>query len=150
MLRVSLVLIFLSIGLQKFTAYEAAAIEPFVGNSPLLSWAYDLFGLRATAGMIGVLELAVGLGLATGLFARGSLPSLLGAIGLALTYVVTLSFLLTAPGVIAWSEGLPLSSAYPGQFLVKDMVPGEWQKPGGTTPRAGLPAGRSVRPAPRP
>ncbi len=39
-----------------------------------------------------------------------------------MTYVVTLSFLLTTPGVIVLREGLPLSTPYPGQFLMKDMV----------------------------
>lgn len=110
LLRLSLVLIFLSIGLQKFTAYEAAAIAPFVVNSPLLSWAYALLGERGVAAMLGVIELSIGAALAVGFFAQGSRLALLGAAGSALTYVVTLSFLLTTPGVIVFREGMPLSS----------------------------------------
>lgn len=123
LLRLALIMIFLPIGLQKFTAYEAEAIEPFVANSPIFSWAYDLFGLRATAGFVGTTEILVAIGLFIGLFARGSLPSLLGAVGSALTYVVTLSFLLTTPDVFTvTSGGIPVLTPAFGQFLMKDLV----------------------------
>ncbi|MCW8087590.1 DUF417 family protein [Sabulicella glaciei] len=122
LLRLTMVLIFLSFGMQKFTAYEAAAIEPFLVHFPLLRWLHDLLGRQGASNLIGSVELLAGLGLAVGFFARGSLPSLLGAAISVVTYLVTLSFLLTTPGVIVWQEGLPLSSPYPGQFLMKDMV----------------------------
>lgn len=38
-------------------------------------------------------------------------------------FVGTLSFLFTTPGVVAWpAAGLPVLSALPGQFLLKDLV----------------------------
>lgn len=40
-LRYGLVLILLWIGGMKFSAFEAAGIQPLVGSSPLLSWIYS-------------------------------------------------------------------------------------------------------------
>ena len=39
-LRYGLVIVLLWIGALKFTAYEADGIQPFVANSPLMSWGY--------------------------------------------------------------------------------------------------------------
>lgn len=121
-LRAALVAIFLPIGLQKFTAYEAAAIERYVANSPFFSWAYEAVGLRATSSAIGVLELLIGAALAVGFLRPGSRIAIAGAIGSVAVFLVTLSFLLTTPGVITLREGLPLLTPTYGQFLVKDMV----------------------------
>ena len=52
MTRFGLVVVFAWIGAMKFTAYEASGIQPFVANSPLMSWLYNIFQ-RA-----GLLELA--------------------------------------------------------------------------------------------
>jgi uncharacterized membrane protein YkgB len=40
LLRYGLVLVIAWIGFMKFTAYEAAGIQPLVANSPLMSWVY--------------------------------------------------------------------------------------------------------------
>ncbi len=42
LLRYGLVLIVAWIGAMKFTAYEAAGIQPLVSSSPLMSWMYNL------------------------------------------------------------------------------------------------------------
>ncbi len=49
--RYGLVLIFIWIGLLKFTAYEAKNIEPLVMNSPIWSWAYQSMGLRGLSNL---------------------------------------------------------------------------------------------------
>ncbi len=118
--RYGLVLIFLWIGCLKFTAYEAKNIEGLIANSPFFSWAYHAMGLQGASNMIGVVEISIGLLLAT----RPIWPKLsaIGAFGSIITYVMTLSFLLTTPGVWEAGYGFPFPSALPGQFLLKDLV----------------------------
>ena len=118
--RYGLVSIFLWIGCLKFTAYEAKNIEGLIANSPFFSWAYHAMGLQGASNMIGLIEISVGLLLAT----RSIWPkvSLIGAFGSIVTYVMTLSFVLTTPGVWEVGYGFPFPSALPGQFLLKDLV----------------------------
>jgi len=42
--RYGLVLVLLLIGLLKFTAAEAAGIQPLIAHSPLMSWMYAISG----------------------------------------------------------------------------------------------------------
>ncbi|MGI8738330.1 MAG: YkgB family protein [Gammaproteobacteria bacterium] len=119
-IRYGLVVVFLWIGLLKFTAYEAANIEPFVANSPLFAWAYQMFGLRMLSNLIGVIEISIGLLIATRAFAPKL--SAIGSMGSIVLYVTTLSFMLTTPGVWEPGYGFPAPSALPGQFLAKDLV----------------------------
>jgi len=118
--RYGLVLIFIWIGLLKFTAYEAKNIEPLVMNSPIWSWAYQSMGLRGLSNLIGVIEILIGVLIATRAFAPKL--SAIGSMGAILTFIITLSFMLTTPGVWEPGYGFPALSALPGQFLVKDLV----------------------------
>ena len=115
-----LVLVFAWIGAMKFTAYEAGAIEGLVASSPLLSWLYAIFDQRGAANVIGVTEIA-----AAALLAARPWSAVAGAVGaviVAATTVVTLTFLFTAPGWEASLGGFPALSVVPGQFLIKDAV----------------------------
>ena len=116
--RYSLVLVFLWIGGMKFTTYEAEGIRPFVANSPLMSWLYHIFSVSQFSAILGVVEIAVGLLIAT----RPVWPRLsaYGSLAAAAMFVGTLSFIVTTPG---WepSLGFPALSV-PGQFLLKDAV----------------------------
>lgn len=118
--RYGLVAVFLWIGLLKFTEYEAANIEPFVANSPIWAWAYQSLGLRMLSNIIGLIEISIGLLIATRAFAPKL--SAIGSMGSIVTYVITLSFMLTTPGVWEPGYGFPAPSALPGQFLAKDLV----------------------------
>ena len=116
--RYSLVLVFVWIGGMKFTNYEAEGIRPFVENSPLMSWLYQIFSVTQFSAILGVVEIAVGLMIATRpVWPRLSAYSSLAA---AAMFVGTLSFIVTTPG---WepSLGFPALSV-PGQFLLKDSV----------------------------
>ncbi len=118
---IALAIIFLWIGVMKFTAYEAQGVAPFIANNPLLSWLHALFGIRGGAAFLGVFEIVTGLLL----LMRWSAPRLsaLGGAMSVLTYVLTLSCLFTTPGVFAAEAGgFPWLSAEIGQFLAKDMV----------------------------
>ena len=116
--RYGLVLVFLWIGGMKFTNYEAEGIRPFVENSPLMSWLYQIFSVSQFSAILGVVEIAVGLLIAT----RPAWPRLSACSSLAAAamFVGTLSFIVTTPG---WepSLGFPALSV-PGQFLLKDAV----------------------------
>jgi uncharacterized membrane protein YkgB len=121
LLRWALVIVFLWFGAMKFTAYEANGIAPFIINSPIMSWLHSLFGVQGASYVIGVLELSTAAALIIGAF----LPifSALGAAMSAATYLITLTFFLSTPGVAeATAGGFPAISALPGQFLLKDVV----------------------------
>ncbi|MFW2271883.1 YkgB family protein [Burkholderia orbicola] len=121
LLRWSLFVIFLWFGGMKFTAYEADGIAPFIANSPLMSWLHALFGIRGASIAIGAVELTTAAMLAVG--SRVPLASVLGAAMSSATYAMTLTFMLTTPGVAEPAAGgFPAISASIGQFLLKDLV----------------------------
>ena len=121
LLRWALVIIFLWFGGMKFTAYEAAAIAPFIEHSPVMSWSHAVFGVQGTSYVIGVIELSTAAALILGAFQP--IFSALGAAMSATTYLITLTFFLSTPGVaVATAGGFPAISAAPGQFLLKDLV----------------------------
>ena len=120
-LRWALVVIFLWFGLMKFTGYEAMGIAPLVSHNPLTSWLIPAFGVRGTSNLIGMIELATAAVLIAGSFV-GTLSFLGGAMS-CMTFLVTLSFFATTPGVAEASlGGFPAISVAPGQFLLKDLV----------------------------
>jgi reactive chlorine resistance protein C len=121
LLRWALVIIFLWFGGMKFTAYEAAGIAPFIEHSPIMSWLHALFGVQGASYVIGVIELSTATALILGAFQP--IFSALGAAMSAATYLTTLTFFLSTPGVAeATAGGFPAISAAPGQFLLKDLV----------------------------
>lgn len=108
--RYSVVLFFLGFGLLKFTAAEAAAIYPLLVHSPFLFWLPKLFDQQASSDIIGVVEIALALMMASRPFAPRI--SAIGSYGIAASLVITLSFLVTTP---------ELDSALSG-FIVKDLT----------------------------
>jgi reactive chlorine resistance protein C len=120
LVRYGLALVIAWIGCMKFTAYEAAGIQPLVANSPLMSWVYAIFSERAFSAILGVVEVAVAVMIAL----RIVWPKV-GAIGSALAigmFLTTLSFMLSTPGWEASLGGFPALSVVPGQFILKDLV----------------------------
>jgi uncharacterized membrane protein YkgB len=112
-LRYGIVFLLVVIGASKYFAFEAEAIKPLVENSPLLSWMLGAFGVQGTSSVIGTLEIATGLAIASRPFAP-TLSAIGSAAGVA-TFLTTLSFLFSTPGA--------LSLKHPaGGFLVKDVV----------------------------
>ena len=119
-LRYGLVAILLFFGTFKFTETEAKAIEPLVANSPFFSWLHALAGTRGTSNVVGVTELAIAAMIAT----RRWLP-LVSAAGSLLAvgmFAVTLSFLVTTPGM--WKSPPDFPVPVPtdiGGFVAKDL-----------------------------
>jgi uncharacterized membrane protein YkgB len=108
--RYSVVLFFLGFGLMKFTPAEAAAIHPLLVHSPFLFWLPRLFDQQLSSEIIGVVEIALALMMASRPFAPR--VSAIGSYGTAASLVVTLSFLVTTP---------QLDPAL-GAFIVKDLT----------------------------
>lgn len=110
------VLTLLWIGVFKFTPTEAAAIRPLVASHPLMSWLYAVLSEQAVSNLIGLVEILIAGGLIAGLWRpRLGYLSSLGAI---LIFLVTLSFLLTLPGVWKLVDGVPVTEF----FIFKDLV----------------------------
>ena len=117
-LRHSLVGILLYFGLFKFTPTEARAIQPLLEHSPLMSWMYSILGVDAVSRVIGVAELTIA-GL---ILARPWSRSLsaIGSMAAAGMFLITLSFLVTTPGLWHWVDGFPAPSEG-AAFLLKDI-----------------------------
>ena len=92
--RYGLVLVVLLIGLLKFTAAEAAGIQPLIAHSPLMSWMYAILGLRGVSNLIGTIEITVALLLA--LRPLSAVASFVGSLGCIVTFLLTTSFLLSS------------------------------------------------------
>lgn len=124
--RYSVALFFVGFGLTKFTAAEAATIHPLLVHSPFLFWLPALFGQQLSSEIIGVMEITMGLMMAS----RRLSPRLsaIGSLGISGSLMMTLSFLFTTPhldpalasfiikdvtllGVALWSAGEALQAA---------------------------------------
>ncbi len=119
-LRFGLVAILIYFGLFKFTAVEAAGIHPLVAHSPFMSWLYGVLSERGVSNLIGTTELATAVLL---LFWRAR-PELavLGGIAGMVVFTLTLSFLVTTPGVWVRVPGFPVPvPGETGAFLIKDL-----------------------------
>nr|WP_279007651.1 DUF417 family protein [Aeromonas jandaei] len=110
------VLTLLWIGVFKFTPTEAAAIHPLVASHPLMNWLYSLLSEQGVSNLIGLVEIVIATGLVVGLWQpRIGYWSGWGAV---VTFVATLSFLLTVPGVWKLVDGVPVTEF----FILKDLV----------------------------
>ena len=120
LLRYGLVLVIAWIGFMKFTAYEAAGIQPLVAHSPLMSWVYAIFSERAFSALLGVVEVAV-----AAMIALRPVSAKVAAIGSGLAtmmFLTTLTFLFSTPGWEPSLGGFPALSVVPGQFIIRDIV----------------------------
>jgi reactive chlorine resistance protein C len=108
-LRYSLVFFLLFFGALKWTAEEANGIQSWVEHSPLLFWLIRAFGLQGASEFIGVIELTIGILIAS----RHWSPRLsaIGSLAAIPMFVTTLSFLVTTPNVDEASG-----------FLLKDLT----------------------------
>ncbi len=116
--RYGLALVLAWIGFGKYIKMESRVL---IEHSPLMSWVYDVFSVNTVARGLGTLEIVAAM-----LIVTRPVSARLSAIGSALAIVLfcgTLSFLFTTPGVISRFVGpVPVLSAMPGQFLLKDVV----------------------------
>lgn len=116
--RYGLVVVLAWIGFGKYVKMESRVL---IEHSPLMSWIYDVLSVTTVARVLGTTEIVAAV-----LIALRPVWPRASAVGGALAVVLflgTLSFLFTTPGVVAThAGGIPMLSALPGQFLLKDLV----------------------------
>ncbi len=118
--RASMVVIFLFFGYQKWFAYEAQALIPYISKGPLISWMYPVFGIRGATYFLGVAEwLFAGL-LFLGFWNRKF--GILGALGSCFSFAATTTIIpFIANGWAASAGGFPAMTETVA-FLLKDLV----------------------------
>jgi uncharacterized membrane protein YkgB len=114
-----MVLIFLSFGYQKWFAYEAQVLIPYISNDPLISWLYPVFGHRGASWLLGVSEWLFGALLFLGFWSKRL--GILGAIGSTITFVTTVTIIPFMPNGWDPMAGFP-AMAGNVPFLMKDVV----------------------------
>ena len=117
--RYGLVVVLSLIGLLKFTSPEAAGIQPLVAHSPLMSWLYVVLSVQGVSNVIGFIEITTALLIASRPFSPKA--SFLGSLGAIVTFLLTISFLLSTPGALQLGRGISILGDT-GQFLIKDLV----------------------------
>jgi uncharacterized membrane protein YkgB len=120
LIRASMVIVFLMFGYQKWFAYEAQVLVPYISNGPLISWIYPVFGIRGGSGFLGVMEWLFCALLFWGFWSKPA--GALGALGSCVTYIATLTIIPFMPnGWDVVAGGFPaMTGNVP--FLVKDVV----------------------------
>jgi uncharacterized membrane protein YkgB len=115
-----MVLIFFTFGYQKWFAYEAQVLIPYISNGPLIFWMYPVFGIRGASWVLGVSEWLFGALLFLGFWNKRL--GILGAIGSTGTFVMTVTIIPFMPNGWDPVAGFP-AMAGNVPFLMKDFVP---------------------------
>jgi uncharacterized membrane protein YkgB len=120
LVRASMVIIFLFFGYQKWFEYEAQVLIPYIGNGPLISWMYPVFGIRGASWFLGVSEWLFGALLFLGFWNKKL--GILGAAGSCFSFIGTVTIIPFMPnGWAASAGGFPaMTGNVP--FLMKDVV----------------------------
>jgi len=114
-----LVLVLLWIGAMKFTLPEAQGIDPLIRTSPFFAWMTNFFDVQQVSWIIGAIELLTVASLMGYWFNRRLM--FIGLAMSALTFVLTLTFLVSYAG--SWDVdmgGFPALTRS-GHFLLKDL-----------------------------
>ena len=120
LLRAAIVIIFFFFGYQKWWAYEAQRLIPYVSNGPLIFWLYPVFGIRGASWFLGSCEWTFGTLLFLGFWNKKL--GILGALGSCATFIGTVTIIPFMPdGWEASAGGFPaMTGNVP--FLMKDVV----------------------------
>jgi uncharacterized membrane protein YkgB len=118
--RASMVIIYFFFGYQKWFAYEAQALIPFISNGPLISWMYPIFGVQGASWFLGVSEWLFGGLLFLGFWNKKL--GILGALGSCVTFIMTITIIpFMRDGWAASAGGFPAMVGNVA-FLMKDLV----------------------------
>jgi uncharacterized membrane protein YkgB len=120
LVRASMVIIYFFFGYQKWFAYEAQELMPFISNGPLISWMYPVFGIQGASWFLGISEWLFGALLFLGFWNKKL--GVLGALGSCVTFVMTITIIPFMPdGWAASAGGFPAMVGNVA-FLMKDVV----------------------------
>ncbi|MCL1676970.1 DUF417 family protein [Elizabethkingia meningoseptica] len=109
-------LVLLWIGIFKFTPTEAASIKPLVENHLLMGWLYHLLSVQGVSNLIGIVEIITSISIVFAPYRQ--LFRTIASAGILVTFITTLSFLLTTPGMWKIVDGIPVTDF----FILKDLV----------------------------
>ena len=116
--RYGLVVVLAWFGFGKYVKMESRVL---IEHSPFMSWIYDFLSVTTVARGLGTMEIVAALLIA--LYPVWPHASAVGSALAVVLFLGTISFLFTTPGVVAThAAGVPVLSAQPGQFLLKDLV----------------------------
>jgi len=120
LIRASMVIIFFFFGYQKWWAYEAERLVPYISNGPLIWWLYPVFGHQGASWFLGASEWTFGALLLAGFWDKRL--GVLGAAGATATFIGTVTIIPFMPdGWDASAGGFPaMTGNVP--FLMKDIV----------------------------
>ena len=120
LIRASMVIIIFFFGYQKWWAYEAERLIPYISNGPLIFWLYPAFGMRGATWFLGVSEWTFGTLLFLGFWNKRL--GILGALGSGATFIGTVTIIpFMSDGWDASAGGFPaMTGNVP--FLMKDIV----------------------------
>jgi uncharacterized membrane protein YkgB len=109
-------LILLWIGIFKFTPTEASGIKNLIENHFLTFFVYDIASVQTVSNAIGAIEIIIALLL---LFSvKFASLRKYAAIGMIVTFLITLSYLFTTPGIWKVVDGVPVTDF----FILKDLL----------------------------
>src|SRR6202040_1276122 len=118
--RAAMVIIYFFFGYQKWFAYEAQGLIPFISNGPLISWMYPVFGIQGASWFLGVSEWLFGALLFLGFWNKKL--GILGALGSCAPFIMTFTSMPFMPeGWAASAGGFPAVQGNVA-FLMKDLV----------------------------
>lgn len=109
-------LILLWIGIFKFTPTEAAAIKGLVENHFLTFHVYNIASVQMVSNIIGTIEIIIALLLIFSM--KFAFLRRYAAIGMMATFLTTLSYLFTTPGIWKIVDGIPVTDF----FILKDIM----------------------------
>jgi uncharacterized membrane protein YkgB len=120
LVRASMVIIYFFFGYQKWFAYEAHTLIPYISNGPLISWMYPVFGIQGASWFLGLSEWLFGGLLFLGFWNKRL--GILGALGSCVTFIMTFTIIPFMPdGWAASAGGFPAMTGNVA-FLMKDLV----------------------------
>jgi len=108
--------ILLWIGIVKFTPTEANAIKPLLENHFLTFFIYNLMSIQAVSNTIGMIEIIIALLLIFSV--KFAFLRKYAGIGMIVTFLITLSYLFTTPGIWKIVDGIPMTDF----FILKDIM----------------------------
>ena len=119
LVRASMVLIFVLFGYQKWFAYEAETLIPFISNGPLIFWIYPVFGIRGASWFLGGSEWLFAALLFWGFWNKKA--GILGALGCCFAMIGTVTIIPFMPDGWDAAAGFPAMKGNVA-FLMKDVV----------------------------